>query len=199
MHRLVVPAVVLIAGLIGPFNPLDTVARGKFVRAFQTRKGEASATVCIPAETAQQVPGFLTDLPRVLRALEAAGARAVVFDVVPMPSATEGQTRLPVVADSAVTYSATQTPGSGAKVRSPVSGVVIGADWQALPIAVAALGAHRGLPASDSSGDTSGDTGSPRKRASSCGCQGGGGAALVFGLWATLGWGALGRRRAPHG
>lgn len=62
-------------------------------------------------------------------------------------------------------------------------------------------GGSEGDSEADSSGDTedSEDTGEPRKRAEVCGCQGGGGSALVLGLWATIAWGAIGRRRPRRG
>lgn len=55
-----------------------------------------------------------------------------------------------------------------------------------------------GADSSDSSGDTE-DSGEPGKGANSCGCRGGGGSALVLGLWATIGCGAIGRRRPRRG
>lgn len=147
MLRLGVPVLLVMAGLVGPHNPIDTIGRAKFVRAIQTREGEAAATVCLPADTEDQVAGYLEDLPRVLRELERQGARALVYDLTQLPSEAQGRTTLPVVVTGGVaapTYSTVQVAARGDKVRSVGVPVVLGVHASGLPVAVAALGLHRG-------------------------------------------------------
>ena len=47
-------AAAALAGAASLANPLDSIARGKLVRHFQTRKAEMAATVCLPATTAAE-------------------------------------------------------------------------------------------------------------------------------------------------
>lgn len=140
------PVAVLVAAALGPLNPVDTIARSKFVRAFQTRQGEAAATVCLPAERPDQLAAQVADLPRVLRALEAAGARAVVYDLPVLPTAEQGRTSLPVVvnAKGAPTYSGVQVTGDVGKEFSSGLPVLLGMTASEQALAVVALGIHRG-------------------------------------------------------
>jgi hypothetical protein len=66
---------------LGWRNPVDAIVRGKWVRYMDTRSGEATATMCLPAATPAEVPSHRAELPERVRALHAAGATVVAIDL----------------------------------------------------------------------------------------------------------------------
>jgi hypothetical protein len=76
----VVAAIVTVSAL-GWRNPVDTFLRSRFVRALDTGTGAHTATLCMSAETAQEVRAQRAELPDRVAALHAAGAAVVAIDL----------------------------------------------------------------------------------------------------------------------
>ncbi len=144
-------------GATAHWNPADVIARGKFVRAFQTRKGEAAATLCLPATNEGERAAQLAELPEVVADLERAGARVVVLDVPAeeLPSTVFSATALPLVVGAANDGSHPPMP-AGVRVghrgtadigpAAVVMGVPATAHEASLaPLAAEALALHRGV------------------------------------------------------
>lgn len=147
------PLVVLVAALCGAgglLNPVDVIARGKFVRNYQTLKGEVAGTVCLPAATEADRATQLAALPTLMADLERAGARAVALDVdaAAIPPATFTASALPIAVIGGTTASAAGAPAAGHRdfVTAGPADVVMSAPASAggvPPLGAVALGLHR--------------------------------------------------------
>jgi hypothetical protein len=71
----------LLVAAVGWRNPVDALARGKWVRHFDTVIGQETGTVCIPAETWDEVPQYAAELPEVVARLRGVGASVVGIDL----------------------------------------------------------------------------------------------------------------------
>lgn len=67
----------LLVASVGWRNPIDALLRGKWVRYWDTLIAEETGTVCAPAESWDELPRYVDELPAVVTALREAGVRAV--------------------------------------------------------------------------------------------------------------------------
>ncbi len=161
MRNLLVIPVVLVAALAWR-NPVDMLIRGKWVRHFDTGKGEATSTLCIPAESPAEIDGFRGDLPARVRAMHEAGATVVAIDLdLSAPHASDAALR-----DAAATGKTLFARSAGASAFAEPSGLremestwflpmVLGAvvaSDTGVPLAAAALAAHLGTEATPQAG-----------------------------------------------
>lgn len=145
------------AGAASDANPVDVIARGKFVRAIQTKKGEASATVCLPSTTPEERAKDLAGLPQLLVDLQAAGARAAVLDLpatdLPAPVFTASSLALIAPHSASTPAAASVRTGHREHAQAGPASVVTGipavqnhGGAPVLSIALEALAVHRGAP-----------------------------------------------------
>ena len=71
----------LVVALLGPWNTVDELLRGKWVRHWGTEEGERVATLCLPAQSPDELQRQLEQLPEKLSLLEQAGAAVVGVDL----------------------------------------------------------------------------------------------------------------------
>ena len=113
----------LLVASLGWRNPVDGLVRGKWVRHWDTGKGEHTATLCVPAQEPSELPTYLAQLPEVVGALLEAGAAVVVLDL-PLPTEKTAAAELIQVArDAAVVLRYPTEPGAAdAFTRSAARG-----------------------------------------------------------------------------
>ena len=80
MKRLAFAVLPLAVALLGRHNPLDALVRGTWVHFWQTGTGEQTVTMCLPAQTPDELVGHRAELPDRVRAMHAAGATVVAID-----------------------------------------------------------------------------------------------------------------------
>lgn len=80
MKRLAFAVLPLAVALLGRHNPADALVMGKWVRFWQTGTGEQTATMCLPAQTPDEIASYRAGLPDRVRAMHAAGATVVAVD-----------------------------------------------------------------------------------------------------------------------
>ena len=96
----------LLVAAIGWHNPLDALARGKWVRFFDTLTSQQTGTVCLPAQSWEEVPAYAEELPSVVARLAEVGVAAIGVDLpeehldVPALRAAAGATPLVLPGDA---------------------------------------------------------------------------------------------------
>ncbi|GEM_PF-2810796 len=152
MRRLAFALVPLLVALVGRQNPVDALVMGKWVRHWQTLSGEDTATMCLPAQTPDEIADYRGGLPERVRALHEAGA-TVVAVTADLSAPHESDAALREAASSGFTLFA--RTGDGAPFAEPSGTIemdttawlsmVLGAPPAAeQPLSVAAYALHTG-------------------------------------------------------
>ncbi|MCB9779857.1 MAG: hypothetical protein H6742_14930 [Alphaproteobacteria bacterium] len=157
-----VPAALLVAlplavASLGWRNPVDALARGRFSRNFDAGDGYTAWTLCVPASSPDELPGFQAALPGVLHDLADAGVAAVGMD---LPLSADAELRAATLAAAErlhVAWSVEHDPpavaahhrvASNGMLRTPVGDLNLGAKLPAgdgpWPLAVELLALHHG-------------------------------------------------------
>ncbi len=119
---------VLLIAAAGWRNPLDGIVRGKWVRHWDTRKGEHSATLCAPARSPDELDQHLNELPGVVDALLDAGVAAIAIDL-PLTEPHPAHDHLAaVVAEAPVVLPVPVIDGTVGSPADPLKALVEGPD-----------------------------------------------------------------------